>query len=92
MRCAVTIAPMADAEAIVLALLKRMVEAGTLDMDDVNAIADELQAADPDSAHQVRMSGLEAAIGTVSSAAGHQAATRRRSIRLVGPDGGKPEG
>ena len=80
---------MADAEAIVLALMKRMVETGLLDLDDVNAIADEL---DDDSAHQVRMSGLEAMMGEAETEAEHQAKVRRKSIRLVEPDGGKRGG
>ena len=91
-RCAVTIAGMADAETIVLALIKRMVETGALDMDDINSIADELAAEDADSAHQVRMSALEAMIGELESNADYQANVRRKSIRLVDADGGNSEG
>ena len=82
---------MADAEAIVLALIKRMVETGALDMDDINSIADELAAGDADSAHQVRMSGLEAMMGEPDSRADYQASVRRKSIRLVEADGGNSE-
>lgn len=82
---------MADADSIVLALIRRMVETGALDMDDVNAIADDLEAEDAEAAHQVRLSGIEGSIIKTTTAAEHQAGIRRRSIRLVDPDGGKPD-
>lgn len=83
--------PMSRDDRIALALIRRMAETGALDMDDINAIADELATEDADGAHQVRMAGLEAVIGTPTSPADHQASIRRRSIRIVGPDGGKPD-
>jgi hypothetical protein len=83
---------MADPELMLLALLTRMVETGALDMDDINAVADALEPQDADGAHQVRMAGIMGSIGEPETEADHQAAVRRRSIRLVDPDGGKPNG
>lgn len=79
---------MADAEAMILALVKRMAAIGALDLADINAIADELEPQDADAAHQIRMAGLEASIGSPTGPAAHQASIRRRSLRLIDPDGG----
>ncbi len=82
---------MADLETMIVALVRRMVERGVLDLDDINAIADELAGKDAEGAHLLRFSGLEAAIGPVPGEAEHQATIRRRSMRLIEPDGGKLE-
>jgi hypothetical protein len=80
---------MSSGELIILAVLRRMVETGALDMDDINAIADDIEAENADAAHQVRFAGLEGVIGEPESPADHAANIRRRSMRLIEPDGGK---
>lgn len=70
---------------IALALIRHLLETGTFDADDVNAIADRVEADDEMAAHQVRCELIEASMRP-TSAADHQAAIRRKSIRLV--DGG----
>jgi hypothetical protein len=76
---------MPEPDPTVLALLKRLVSVGVLDMDDISAIASDLPA---DAAHDVRLAGMSAIIGGAVSAADHDATVRRKSLRLVDPDGG----